>query len=584
MRRVEGAPIGTRGGISVVHIFPADGEYSFRMQLASSSNVLYGSPARGEQIEISIDGARVALVDVNPRMTESDPNGMDIITPRVAVQAGQRRVTAAFIQRFRAPVDDLIAPVEHTLADGQIGLAVGVTTLPHMLNFSITGPHAVTGVADTVSRRKIFICRPTSANTASSCAERIVRALADKAYRAPVDADTLGRLMAIYYEARKEGDFEAGIRTTLQAILVSPRFLFHFEQAPRSVGTDQNYRISELELASRLASFLWATLPDEVLTATAAKGQLRARLREQTTRMLEDPRAEALASRFAAQWLRLQELDKITPDPPLYPYYDHTLADAMATETRLFFENLVREDRSVLELLTADYTFVNERLAAHYGIRDVSGTAFRKVTLPEGRRGVLGHASILTLTSIADRTSPVLRGKWVLEVMLGTPPPPPPPNVPELEPARSGGRLLSVRERMEEHRASPACSSCHRVIDPLGLALENFDVTGHARIKDNGQPIDAAGELYDGTTINGLLGLSDALLRRKDMVLQSFTENLMTYALGRRIEAVDMPTVRAIVRAAAKEDYRISAFITGVIASPAFQMRAIDLAKTTEAR
>jgi hypothetical protein len=583
MRRVEGAPIGTRGGISVVHIFPADGEYSFRMQLASSSNVLYGSPARGEQIEVSIDGARVALVDVNPRMTESDPNGMDIITPRVPVQAGQRRVTAAFIQRFRAPVDDLIAPVEHTLADGQIGLAVGVTTLPHMLNFSITGPHAVTGLTETASRQRIFICRPATANTASACAERIVRALADKAYRAPVDADSLGRLMRVYHEARKTGDFEAGIRTALQAILVSPRFLFHFEQAPRSAG-EQNYRISEFELASRLSSFLWATLPDETLIATAGKGQLRQRLREQTTRMLADPRAEALASRFAAQWLRLQELDKITPDPPLYPYYDHTLAEAMAEETRVFFQHLVREDRSVLELLTADYTFVNERLAAHYGIADVSGTVFRKVPLPESRRGVLGHGSILTLTSIADRTSPVLRGKWVLEVMLGTPPPPPPPNVPDLEPARSAGRLLTVRERMEEHRASPACSSCHRVIDPLGLALEHFDVTGHERIKDNGQPIDAAGQLYDGTRIDGLLGLRDVLLQRKDMVLQSFTENLMTYALGRRIEPADMPTVRAIVRTAATQEYRMSAFITGIIASPAFQMRTIDLAKTSEGR
>jgi hypothetical protein len=292
--------------------------------------------------------------------------------------------------------------------------------------------------------------------------------------------------------------------------------------------------------------------------------------------MLDDPRAEALASRFAAQWLRLQELDKINPDPPLYPYYDHTLGAAMATETRLFFDNLVREDRSVLELLTADYSFVNERLAAHYGIAGVSGTAFRRVALPQERRGILGHGSILTLTSIADRTSPVLRGKWVMEVLLGTPPPPPPPNVPDLEPAKSNGRLLSVRERMEEHRASPACSSCHRVIDPLGLALENFDVTGHARIKDNGRPIDASGELYDGTRISGLTGLRDALLQRKDMVLQSFTENLMTYALARRVEADDMPTVRAIVREAAKRDYRMSSFILGVISSPAFQMRAVE--------
>jgi hypothetical protein len=584
MRRVEGAPVGTRGGISVVHIFPADGEYSFRMQLASSSNVLYGSPARGEQIEVSVDGARVALMDVNPRMTESDPTGMDVITPKVTIQAGQRRVTAAFIQRTRAPVDDLIAPVEHTLADGQIGLAPGVTTLPHMLNFSITGPFNVTGVSETDSRRTIFICQPANAAAESGCAERIIRALADKAYRAPADADSRGRLMRVYREARKESDFESAIRTTLQAILVSPRFLFRFEQAPKNAAANQRYRISEIELASRLSSFLWATLPDEPLVSAAMRGQLRATLSSQVKRMLADPRAEALSLRFASQWLRLQELDKVTPDPPTYPAYDHSLAEAMATETRLFFQNLVREDRSVLELLTADYSFVNERLATHYGVPGVSGTAFRRVTLPPSRRGVLGHGSVLMLTSIADRTSPVLRGKWVLEVLLGSPPPPPPPNVPELEPARSEGRLLTVRERMEEHRANPACSSCHRVIDPLGLALEHFDVTGHERIRDNGHPIDAVGELYDGTKIDGLTGLRDALLQRKDMVLQSFTESLMTYALGRRVEATDMPTVRAIVRAADAQDNRMSAFIAGVIESEAFQSRTVDAARTTDAR
>jgi hypothetical protein len=324
-----------------------------------------------------------------------------------------------------------------------------------------------------------------------------------------------------------------------------------------------------------MSYFLWATLPDDELIAVAAAGRLRAEWRQQAARMLRDPRAEALASRFASQWLRLQELDKINPDPTLYPYYDHTLGEAMATETRLFFEHLVREDRSLLEVLTADYSFLNDRLAAHYGIADVSGRAFRKVSLPPERRGILGHGSILTLTSIADRTSPVLRGKWVMEVLLGTPPPPPPPNVPELEPARSGHRLLSVRERMEEHRASPACSSCHRVIDPLGLALENFDVTGRYRIKDNGTRIDPAGELYDGTAIAGPAGVRDALLKRQDVVMRSFTESLMTYALGRRLDASDMPTVRAIVREAARQDHRVSAFLMGVIASPAFQMRAL---------
>jgi hypothetical protein len=555
------------------------------MMLHSSSGQLYGSPARGEQIEVSIDGARVALVDVSPRMSESDPNGMNIVTPKVKVKAGQRRVTAAFVQRFRAPVDDLIAPVEHTLADGQIGLAVGITTLPHMMDFSIVGPHTVEGISDTPTRARIFTCRPTREVSDTVCATSIIRALAQKAYRQPVDTNAIGGLLRIYHGARKSGDFEAGIRAVLQAILVSPRFLFRFEHAPRTATADGSYRISELELASRVSYFLWATLPDEELIAAAAAGRLRSDLRQHTERMLRDPRAEALASRFASQWLRLQELEKINPDPNLYPYYDHTLGEAMATETRLFFDHLVREDRSVLDLLTADYSFVNDRLAAHYGIADVSGPGFRKVALPRERRGILGHGSILTLTSIADRTSPVLRGKWVMEVLLGSPPPPPPPNVPELEPARSGNRMLSVRERMEEHRASPACSSCHRVIDPLGLALENFDVTGRHRIKDSGTAIDASGELYDGTAIDGPAGVRDALLKRQDVVLQTFTESLMTYALGRRVEPTDMPTVRAIVREAARDGYRMSAFLMGVMTSPAFQMRALDENdRTTAAR
>ncbi|HUE90162.1 MAG TPA: DUF1592 domain-containing protein [Vicinamibacterales bacterium] len=584
MRRVPGAPVGTRGGISVVHVFPADGEYSFRMMLHSSSGRLYGSPARGEQIEVSIDGARVVLVDVKPNMSESDPNGMNVHTPRVPVKAGPQRVTAAFIQRFNAPVDDLVAPVEHTLADGQIGLAVGVTTLPHMIDFNIVGPHRVTGVSETVSRRKIFTCRPTSTAEETPCAIEIVRTLVEKAYRGEVGEETIDGLMQFYRQGREDGGFETGIRLALQAILASPRFLFRFERAPGSITAGEAYRVAEGELATRLSYFLWGTLPDAELVTVAKEGKLRARLEQQVTRMVADPRAEALASRFAAQWLRLQELDKIQPDPQRYPYYDHSLGQAMAEETRLFFEHLVRADRSVLDLLTADYSFVNERLARHYGISGVSGSSFRKVSLPPERRGILGHGSILTLTSVADRTSPVIRGKWVMEVLLGSPPPPPPPNVPELEPETSSGpqgRLLSVRERMEEHRASPACSSCHRVIDPLGLALEHFDVTGRYRIKDNGQPIDASGELYDGSAIDGLDGLRAALLKRQDMVLLSFTENLMTYALGRRVEASDMPLIRAIVRDAARQNYRISAFIMAVVTSHAYQMRMIDHTSAT---
>jgi hypothetical protein len=589
MRRAEGAPFGTRGGISVVHNFPADGEYIFKIQLhGSPTGQLFGAPAKGEQIEVSLNGERVALLDVDPLLDESDPKGMNMETPPIVVKAGPQRVSAAFIQRFVGPVDDLIAPIEHTLADTQIGTDPGVTALPHLRVFSISGPHKVMGISENVSRRKIFTCRPTSAAAELPCAEEIVTRLASQAYRRPVDGLDLEGLMSFYQAGRREGDFESGIRTALQAILASPYFVFRLEQTPRSAGAGQPFRIGDLELGSRLSFFLWAAPPDPELVELANQGALRdpAALERQVQRMLADPRSEALATRFAAQWLRLQDLEKIHPDALLYPQYDHTLAEAMKRETELFFENLIHEDRSVLELLTADYTFVNERLAKHYKIPNVSGDRFRRVQLEDvNRRGLLGQGSILTLTSVADRTSPVMRGKWVLEVLLGSPPPPPPPNVPALEETKAaeGTRLLSVRERMEEHRANPACTSCHQVIDPIGLALENFDVTGAWRIKDSGAPVDATGELYDGTKLDGPAALRQALLNLSEAFVRSFTESLMTYALGRRLEYYDMPTVRAISREAARNDYRISSFIKGVVKSAAFQMtNAVEATTTPE--
>jgi hypothetical protein len=578
LRHVDGAPIGTRGGISVVHTFPADGEYSFRTMLHSiPTGQLYGSTSKSEQLEVSIDGHRVALLDINPRMSEADPNGMNLQTPFVAVKAGPRRVSAAFIQRSEAPVDDVLAPIEHTLADTQIGSALGVTTLPHLRDLAIGGPHRVTGVSDTPSRRRIFACRPVTAEEEEPCASKIVSTLARQAYRRPVAAHEIVGLMKFYREGRQSADFEFGIRTALQAILASPHFIFRIEEIPPAVRPGQNYRIGDLDLASRLSYFLWAGPPDEELLAAAQKGALKnaAVLEKQVRRMLVDPRAEALATRFASQWLRLQDLEKIHPDPLFYPQYDRTLARSMQRETELLFENLVREDRSVLELLTADYTFVDERLSRHYGIGNVTGPRFQRVSLPdENRRGLLGHGSILAMTSVADRTSPVLRGKWVLEVLFGAPPPPPPPDVPDLEDTKAarGSRLLSVRERLEEHRANPACRSCHRVIDPLGLALENFDVTGAWRIKDNGVPVDASGQLYDGSPLDGPVALRQALLKRKEVILRTFTENLMAYALGRRVEYFDMPTIRTIVREGAVGDNRFSSFALGVAKSAAFQM------------
>ena len=581
LRHADGAPIGTRGGISVVHTFPADGEYSFRMMLHSiPTGQLYGSTTRGEQLEVSIDGHRVALLDINPRMSEADPNGMNLQTARVTVQAGPRRVSAAFIQRFEGPVDDVLAPIEHTLADTQIGSALGVTTLPHLRDLAIVGPHTVTGVSDTPPRRRIFTCRPVAPEEEEPCASTIVSALARQAYRRPVAAGELRDLMRFYRAGRDAGDFEGGIRAALQAVLASPHFIFRIEEVPPAAA-GRHYRISDVDLASRLSYFLWSGPPDEELLAAAQRGILKnpVALEKQVRRMLSDARAEALATRFAFQWLRLQDLDKIHPDPLFYPQYDQTLARSLQRETELLFETVVREDRSVLELLTADYTWVDERLARHYGIPNVIGTQFRRVALAdENRRGVLGHGSILAMTSVADRTSPVLRGKWVLEVLFGMPPPPPPADVPDLEATNpvEGTRLLSVRERLEAHRANPACRSCHRVIDPLGLALENFDVTGAWRIRDNGVPVDASGELYDGTPLDGPIALREALLNRREVILRSFTENLMAYALGRRIEHFDMPTIRAIVSEAGRNDHRFSSYALGVVKSAAFRMSKRD--------
>jgi hypothetical protein len=582
--RVEGAPLGTRGGVSVRHTFPADGEYTFSMDFyAEPLGLLFGSTARGEQIEVSIDGERVALVDVDPRMSE-EKTGLALKTPPVHVKAGARQVSAVFLRRFEGLVNDLMAPIDHTLADTEIGIAFGITTLPHMRGLSIVGPHRVTGVSDTVSRKTIFTCRPTSTGDERACAESIVRRLATQAFRRPVEAVDLERLLAFYDRGRRGGSFERGVAKALEAMLASPQFLFRVEDAPAAGRT---YRVADLDLASRLSFFLWGMGPDEPLLKLAAEGRLSqpGAVEQQVTRMLKDQRAEALATRFAAQWLRLQDLDRVFPDPILYPYYDQTLATALRRETELFFDSLRQDDRGLLDLLTADYTFVNERLARHYGIPDVTGSWFRRVAVPEYRRGLLGHGSILTMTSIADRTSPVQRGKWVLEVLLGSPPPPPPPNVPALEETRAaeGARVLSIRERMEEHRRNPACRSCHRVIDPLGLALENFDVTGRWRVNDGDVPVDASGELYDGTAMSGPAGLRQALVAHRDAFVLSFTESLMTYALGRRIEARDMPAVRRVIRQAAARDYRLSAFVKAVVQSPAFVSSRMPATETTEA-
>jgi mono/diheme cytochrome c family protein len=593
MRQVEGAPIGTRGGISVVHTFPADGDYQFKMNLHNEP--LGGLAGRTsmtvldlkEVIEVSINGERVALLPLNTRMSETDQaNGLDLTTPPIHVKAGPQRVSAAFIQNIEGPIDDLLTPLENTLAD--VSISFGITMLPHMRDFRVVGPTKVTGVSETPSRARIFTCRPTTAAEEESCALSIVKRLTAQAYRGEPTAADLQDAMKFYNQGRANGGFEGGVRMALQSILMSPRFLFRIEEMPSAAPTAP-YRVADNDVASRLSFFLWGSAPDAELLRAAGSGALAttAGLNKQVKRLLADPRSRALADRFAAQWLRLQDLEKIIPDYLTFPQYDETLADAMEQETKLLFDSIVREDRSVLDLLTADYTFVNERLAKHYGLPNVAGNEFQRVNVPDYRRGLLGQGSILTLTSVADRTSPVQRGKWVMEVLLGSPPPAPPPNVPSLDDsvkANAGGKMLSTRERMEEHRKNPSCNSCHRVIDPLGLALDNFDATGAWRIKDNEVPVDSVGELYDGSKVDGPAALRAALIKHQDVFLLSFTENMLTYALGRRVEPADMPMVRAIVRDAKKQNFRMSAFVQGIANSQAFRMAAPDApaARTTD--
>ena len=604
-QHVPGTPIGTRGGIAVVHNFVADGDYVFRLafQHESTGNFFGQTTPFDEQVELSIDGERRALIDIDRWMHRQDPNGVQVETAPIPVTAGPHRVAAAFIRRFDGPVEDLVSPHEWSLADKKIGYSHGITVVAHLRDLTIRGPFGVTGISETPARARILTCRPEAGDTGAEvrCAREIVGRLAAQAYRRPIGDDDIDPLMTLYQAGAGEGGFEIGVRTALQGILASPDFIFRFEaplggaaaatgggaaagigggavgNAAEDAAGGGAYRIAPLDLASRLSFFLWGMPPDEELIEAARAGGLGddAGIERQVRRMLAHPGAEGLASRFAAQWLRLQDLDGVHPDALRFPDFYEQLAHDMRRETELLFEHLVREDRSFFELLTADYTFVNERLARHYGIPGVAGTHFRRVAYPDdARRGVLGHGSILTSTSHANRTSPVLRGKWVMEVLLGTPPPPPPPDVPDLDAIDEAeeGRFLTVRERLEMHRANPACRSCHRVIDPLGLALENFDVTGAYRINDSGRPVDPSGELYDGTPLSSPEDLRTALLSRREALARTFAENLMAYALGRRIEYFDMPTVRRITRRAADDDYRMSAFILGVAQSPAFVM------------
>ncbi len=592
-RMSEDMPFGTRGGLAVRHAFPLDGEYGFRIRLQREQQ---GYAIRGldreHEIEVRVDGERVRGFTVGGRYPGNDP-GILLAIPeddlpaqrrhaynmtadggfdfRLAVRAGVRLVTVAFVDAAPAQSESLpLLPrsIKFETIFSEAG-DPGIDTV------EIAGPYGATRPADTPARRRIFVCRPAAPDDEEPCATRILGALARRAYRRPVTDADLEKLIGLYRLGRAERDFEGGIQRALEGMLSFPAFLFRIEQDPAGAGPGDVYRISDVELASRLSFFLWKSIPDDELLRVAERGRLRepAVLERQVSRMLADPRARRWMADFMGQWLLLRNLRALEPDPEIFPEFDHTLRDDMAKETELFFESQIRDDRALQDLLLADYTYLNERLAAHYGVAGVYGSRFRRVAVPHpARRGLLGHASVLTVTSYAHRTSPVLRGKWVLENLLGAPPPPPPPNVPPLQENDGRSRPTSLRERMAEHRSNPVCASCHRRMDPMGFALENFDGIGKWRDEDDGIPIETVTVLPDGTTIDSPRRFREVLLRGDEFVT-TVTEKLLTYATGRGVEHYDAPTVRRIVRDLARDGYRWSSLVMGVVGSPPFQMR-----------
>ena len=588
-RRLDGLPFGTRGGAKIRHTFPVDGVYLIHARLSRPfGNGANENIARfdvSHDLELSLDGARVEVFTLagapigEEEGSLSDPysdtsrkdldQGWQV---RLPVKAGARDIQVTFLARSSVVDDtDLRLPFERPLhyADER--------RQPYLGEVVIRGPFGSSGPGDTPSRRRIFVCQPDSVDDDPACARTILETLANRAYRRPVTHADLEPLLAFYQEGATGAGFDAGIQRALELLLVSPEFLFRVERDPEHVPPNTAYRIGGLELASRLSFFLWSSVPDAELLELAVAGELAEPevLDQQVRRMLADPRSEALVTNFAAQWLFLRNLPAVTPDPRRFPDFDEGLRDAMRRETELFVEHIIRDDRPVTEFLTADYTFVNERLARHYGIPHVQGSHFRRITAPgDTRGGLLGHASILTVTAYPHRTSPVLRGKWVLENLLGTPPPPPPPDVPPLEDTPGATQELSMRERMAQHRSNPRCASCHAMMDPPGLSLENFDAVGRWRSVDASfRPIDASGVLPDGTTFDGAVGLRETLLGRPEQFVTTLTEKLLTYALGRGIEHYDAPAVRAILDDAARDDYRFSSLALGIVDSTPFQMR-----------
>ena len=587
-RMNEDLPFGSRGGIAVRHPFPLAGEYVVKVRLQRNSRDFIRGLFEPHQLDVRLNGARLQLFTIggenygrsapifsNNAMGDREQdiyerNADNILEVRFHAEAGPQLVGVNFLKETSMPEGRLRTRMSkydiHNFKGGEPGVA-GV---------SIAGPYDAQGMGETPSRRTIFVCRPATVQDEEPCAREILSRLARRAYRRPVTDKDI-RTLLDFFQSRRSQSFEAGIGAGLERILVGPEFLYRVEKDPANVAPDTAYPISDLELASRLSFFIWSSLPDDQLLDLAERGRLTDPevLEKEVRRLLNDPRSSSLVSNFAAQWLQLRSLRAINPDQDVFPYFDENLREAFRQETELFFASLLREDRSILELLSADYTFLNERLARHYGIPDVYGSHFRRVELArEERRGLLGKGSILAVTSYANRTSPVLRGKWVLENLLGTPPPPPPPNIPSLVETSEDGKALSMRQAMEEHRANPVCASCHNVMDPLGFAMENFDGIGSWRTRDAGDSIDSSGVLPDGTSFHGPAELQQVLLEgKREEFVATATERLLTYALGRGVEAYDAPAVRSIIREAAASDYRWSSLLLGIVKSTPFQMR-----------
>jgi cytochrome c5 len=578
-RHIEGLPVGTRGGLLIKENFPLDAEYQINIVLLRNVLGYMKGLEWPHQIEITVDGERVFLKPVggDDDNRDSDANfamAADMIDARLRarlpIKAGPHEIGVAFLRKNSSETAE---PLELHSYDHDLQNMNGNPQVDHV---DITGPVQATGSGDTPSRKRIFTCQPANAGEQPACARKILSTLARRAYRGPVSSTDLDSLMSFYETGSKKGGFEAGVQNALHVILATPKFLFRSEPDPANVPAKQIYRLGDLELASRLSFFLWSSIPDDELLTVAEQKKLRepAVLDAQIKRMLADPKSQALVTNFAGQWLFLRNLQSSRPDNKTFPDFDDNLRQGFRQETEMLFDSIVREDHNVMDLLTADYTFVNERLAQHYGFPNIYGTHFRRVSVKDpARRGLLGHGSILTVTSYPNRTSPVLRGKWILENIMGTPPPAPPANVPPFPENEEGARQRPIREILEEHRKNPACATCHAVMDPLGFSLENFDATGEWRTKDKGGPIDPSGVLADGTIVDGPVALRQALLKHPERFVDTMTEKLLTYALGRGLEYYDMPVVRGIVRDAAKQDYKFSALVFNIVKSTPFQMK-----------